>query len=241
MSFGYSRRQSPAARAAAISKAAGEGYKAHRLSRLHITSVDSVDKGAGGSVVTGTRCAVVLTKRWDGVGELGYRRFAYTSEPETSTEKVMSDIGATVVGVLKKVESQNYDPVSLARLEQALAIKAYPLEKSIGVALSKWHGSVEGQMFSAELRNLEYTALQKRCSVGDGYGAALKLAKSDDRQDGGVDDDDVDQAIERLAAKYREANPHLTKEQAFAHVVQHDTLGRRLFEQSKARDLRKNG
>jgi hypothetical protein len=75
--------------------------------------------------------------------------------------------------------------------------------------------------------------------------AAPRDTSDDDENDRSLDDaydgGDPDAELDKLGAAYRAAHPEakFTREQAIAHVMQHDPDGQRLSQQSKEKNLRK--
>jgi hypothetical protein len=196
-----------------------------QIKNLTISSVDSVDKGAGKGVKVlllkrdgdeSTNVSMVDIARALGRLVLTQKRNAErrsnpmsnaTNITVTDVIKAMKavmpgpSIAAKVDAVIKMIEDGRIDGFVAAQLEQRLADERYPGDRC---ALAKFQNDPDGMRLLNAAVKTSYVELQKRTALGDGYDAVMKMNKPhahaasprDTSDDDG--DESTDQKVERL-------------------------------------------
>jgi hypothetical protein len=244
MSFGFVRRQSPAAKSAA-----------RRIKNLTIDEVSSVDHGAGHGVQVllmkrdGQR---TLTKRWDGRGQLGDRGFIYESERNEPTMDAISKglSGIEPIAIAKRAhEALSNGEISEHRfgsIQKQLACAMFPAEPTEAHALAKFFDTVVGKSMLASRPRLSaarnYELMKAEARPGEEHPAAEHIDDDDD-----VDDDPLNgenpyhAAITAMASDLGEQKEHRHKSPAelYDHIARFNPAGKKLMAAATQWDLKR--
>jgi hypothetical protein len=132
---------------------------------MRLEEVSSVDRAAN------PKACVMLTKRWDGHGELGDRGYPYVQkESEPMREHNLVSVAKGLGNAVEK----GLDGETFAKMQIELASQMYPYEPTPYHALAKLLDTNIGKSITAKAAQANYERLQKRNALGDAYDVPRK-------------------------------------------------------------------